>query len=83
MINLARLCRSKHHVFWPDAISLADGKLFNATMVRGHRQLSDTYLLGLATKMGGCLATLDRSILPGAVIGATRDTIAVISTAAE
>ncbi len=81
--HLARLCRSKHHVFWPDAISLADGKLFNAPMVRSYRQLSDTYLLGLARKMGGYLATLDRGILLGAVNGATRDTIAVISTAAE
>ena len=42
-----------------------------------------TKFCGLARKMGGYLATLDGSILPSAVNGATRETIAVISTAAE
>ena len=77
--HLARLCRSKHHVFWPDAVSLADDKLFNASVVRGYRQLSDIYLLGLARKMGGYLATFDSSVPLGSVIGATRHTLAVVA----
>lgn len=78
--HLAGLCRSKHHVFWPDSISLTNDKLFNAAVIRGSRQLSDIYLLGLAKKMGGYLATFDAGIALSAVVGATRNTIAVIST---
>lgn len=77
--HLASLCRSKHHVFWPDSVSLTDDKLFNAGVIRGYRQLSDIYLLGLAKKMGGYLATFDAGIPLSAVIGATRNTIAVIA----
>jgi uncharacterized protein len=36
----------------------------------GHRQLTDLYLLGLAVRMRGCLATFDRSISRTAVVGA-------------
>ena len=44
-----------------------------------HRQLTDVYLLGLAVNTGGRLATFDRAIPLGAVVGATRDAVAVIS----
>ena len=60
-------------------MSLTDETLFNTSAIRGHRQLTDIYLLGLAKKMGGYLATFDGSIPLGAVVGATRETIAVIS----
>ena len=79
--HLATLCRSKHHVFWPDSVSLTNDKLFNASVIRGYRQLSDIYLLGLAKKMGGHLATFDAGLPLNAVIGATRTNLAVISTA--
>jgi toxin-antitoxin system PIN domain toxin len=78
--HLAALYRTKHHVFWPDSVSLADDKLFNTSVIRGYRQLSDIYLLGLAKKMGGHLATLDVGIPLSAVIGATRNNLSVIST---
>ena len=78
---LRRFCSSKEHVFWPDAVSLTDSGIFNPSFIRGYRQVSDIYLLGLARKMGGYLATFDPAIPLGAVIGATPDTIAVISTA--
>ena len=58
-------------------------KLFNAALIRGYRQVSDVYLLGLAKKMGGYLATFDAGIPLGAVVGATRNTIAVISPGAS
>ena len=76
---LRRFCSAKEHVFWPDAVSLTDSKLFNPSHIRGYRQVTDIYLLGLAKTMGGYLATFDAGIPLGAVIGATRDTIAVIS----
>lgn len=77
--SLRKFCASGHHVFWPDSISLRDPKLFNDSLLSGPRQLTDIYLLGLAKKMGGKLATFDRSIPLGAVIGATRETLAVLS----
>src|SRR5262245_52326892 len=52
---------SGHHVFWPDSVSLTDERLFHLAQASGHRQLTDVYLLGLATRMKGCLATFDRS----------------------
>lgn len=77
--RLRQFCASRHHVFWPNAVSLTDEKIFNPAMIRGHRQLTDVYLLGLATKMSGCLATFDRTIPLAAVAGATRSTIAIVS----
>lgn len=51
---------SGHHVFWPDDVSLCDTTLFSLTV--GHRQITDVYLLGLATAHDGCLATFDRLV---------------------
>jgi len=76
--RLRLFCDSGHHVFWPDAVSLRDRRIFNPSFIRGHRQVSDIYLLGLAKKNSGSLATFDRSIPPSAVIGASRETLAVI-----
>ena len=75
--RLKRFRTSGHHEFWFDEVSLADATLFNPSFARGHRQLTDVYLLGLATYKGGRLATFDRSIPLTAVNGA-RDTLAVI-----
>ncbi len=83
LTRLRQFSTTRHHVFWPDSVSLTDVKLFNPLLIRGHRQVSDIYLLGLAKKMGGCLATLDGGIPLGAVVGATRETLAIISAAAE
>ena len=77
--RLRVFCASGHHAFWADAVSLRDEKVFNASFIRGHRQVTDVYLLGLAKKMGGCLATFDRSIPLASVVGATRDTLQIIS----
>ena len=81
--RLRQFCSDKHHVFWPESVSLTDPRIFNPALIRGHRQVSDIYLLGLAKKMGGYLATLDAGIPLGAVVGATRNTIAVISPGAS
>jgi hypothetical protein len=60
-------------------VSLRDETIFNPSFIRGHRQVTDVYLLGLAVNTGGRLATFDRAIPLGAVVGATRDALAVIS----
>ena len=49
--------------------------LFDLSHLSGHRQITDVYLLGLAHKMGGQLATFDRTIPLKAVIGATSDSM--------
>jgi hypothetical protein len=79
--RLARFCASKHHRFWGDAVSLLDTALFNHSFIRGHRQVSDVYLLGVAVANGGTLATFDRTIPLAAVTGAGRHTLAVIAQA--
>jgi hypothetical protein len=67
---------SGHHVFWPDDVSVCDFSVFNLTV--GHRQITDVYLLALAVRRGGRLATFDRSITVKAVRGAQADNLAVI-----
>ena len=79
--RLRQFCASKYHVFWKESVSLTDTKIFNPSLIRGYRQVSDVYLLGLATKMGGHLATLDSGIPLGAVVGATRNNLSVIAKA--
>jgi toxin-antitoxin system PIN domain toxin len=76
--RLRRFCAGGHHHFWPDAVSLRDESLFVAAAIRGHRQLTDMYLLGLARKKGGRLATFDRTIALSGVKGAKRDHLAII-----
>jgi hypothetical protein len=77
--RLQKFCASRHHRFWPDAVSLRDKKLFNLSYISGHRQLTDVYLLGLAKKMGGRLATFDQTIPLKAVLGASQESIDVIA----
>lgn len=77
--KLAALRQSGGHEFWPATVSLTDGRIFNHALIRGHKQLTDVYLLGLAKVNGGALATFDRSVHLGAVIGATRRQLIVIS----
>lgn len=60
-------------------MSLRDETLFSLGTISGHRQLTDVYLLGLAKKMGGALATFDRTIPLAAVKGAKVSTIAIIA----
>ena len=59
-------------------MSLTDDALVKSSFAPGHRQLNDVYLLGLAHRKGGRLATFDRSIPLGAVAGAARTTLEVI-----
>jgi toxin-antitoxin system PIN domain toxin len=47
------------HVFWPDDVGLADAVEPLAPRLQGHRQLTDVYLLGLALRHRGALATFD------------------------
>lgn len=78
IVNLSRFCRDKLHRSWTDSVSLTDSSLFAPQFIGGHRQVTDVYLLGLAKKMGGRLATFDRTIPVKAVRGGTADLLHVI-----
>ena len=80
---LANLRGSGGHVYWPGTISLCDDTIFDPAYIRGHKQVTDVYLLGLAVSARGTLATFDRSIHLSAVRGATRDHLQVISAVPE
>ena len=71
--------QSGQHVFWPDAVSIADLTVFRPSYMRGQRQVTDVYLLGIAVRRGGALATFDKTIPVSAVHGATRDSLTVIA----
>jgi toxin-antitoxin system PIN domain toxin len=77
--RLETFCSSGKHVFWADEVSLRDSRLFERTAPATHRQVTDIYLLGLAKKKGGRLATFDGSIPLKAVTDATRAHLEIIS----
>jgi len=64
---LARLLAAPGHQFWPDDFSLCDTTRFPS--LPASKNLTDIYLLGLAVKRGGRLATFDQSmdasLIPG------------------
>jgi uncharacterized protein len=53
---------TRSHRFCPDDISLADAVKALPVSLSGHRQVSDAYLLSLASHHGGKLATLGHSL---------------------
>jgi uncharacterized protein len=77
--HLRRFCSDRLHHFWEDSVSLRDERLFDPSVVAGHRQVTDVYLLGLAVSRRGCLATFDRSIRLSAVRGARPSSLALIA----
>jgi toxin-antitoxin system PIN domain toxin len=79
--RLRRFCKDRRHRFWPDDLSLTDETIFDPSFLSGHRQVTDIYLLGLARKHGGRLATFDRTIPFKAVVGGHRDLLEVIAAA--
>jgi uncharacterized protein len=76
---LARFCEHSAHSFWRDELSLRDEAVFDLSAVRGPKQLTDVYLLGVAVKHGGRLVTLDQRIPLAAVKGARKQHLEVIA----
>jgi toxin-antitoxin system PIN domain toxin len=75
---LERATTTALHEFWPCEVSLLDPALVDRTRVHGPRQVTDAYLLALATARGGRFATFDRSVVLSAVPAATPDTLLVV-----
>jgi toxin-antitoxin system PIN domain toxin len=57
------------HYFWPDDVSMAETSFSFPSLLIGHRQVTDAYLLALALENNGCLATLDRGLFEMARAG--------------
>lgn len=60
------------HSFWSDDLSLVASTLVDMTRLLTSGQVTDTYLLALASLRGGVLATLDRRLSVAAVRGGKR-----------
>lgn len=69
------------HAFWPDDCSPLDAGRISWQHVLGSRQITDGYLLALATGHGGRLVTLDRGIALQAVRGAAARNLLTIPVA--
>lgn len=76
--RLAANLGAARHRFVPASISFAEAVLPFAARLRGHQQVTDAYLLGLAVHHGLRLATFDRGV---AVLGADehRSTVKVLA----
>ena len=59
---LAANTAAEDHAFWPDELPFAEAVAFAGARLVGHQQVTDAYLLGLAIRRGGMLATLDERI---------------------
>jgi len=69
--QLVHACASLDHEFWLADVSLRDDSAVDFTRVHGHNQITDLYLLALAVKHDGTLATFDQNIPLQAVLGAS------------
>ena len=67
--RLARFCDHAGHQFWADHISLFDEEMFDTKRLLSSGQVADAYLLGLAIRHAGRLATLDRRLIVDPVYG--------------
>ena len=69
--RLGQAAADASHTFWPDDCSLLEPGRMRWDRVLSSRQITDAYLLALATDHGGRLVTFDRGIAVDAVRGAT------------
>ena len=81
--KLRRLQSDRFHHWWEANISLADPRLFQLTAIRGHRQVTDVYLAGLAHSRNGTLVTFDGAVQWSAITGATPSLVEVLSESVE
>jgi uncharacterized protein len=79
--RLRVFCSLPGHVVWVADISLIESVRFDLSRLRGHRQLTDLYLAGLASRYGGKLATFDSNIPTDALLGAPNDLVELIALA--
>ena len=76
--RLARATSTEHHEFWPCTVSLLDAAVVDRSQLHGPRQVTDAYLLALATVYKGRFVTFDRSVPLSAVHGAEEANLTVL-----
>ena len=76
--DVARRERVERSMARAGALAGLTDDIFDMSFLQGHRQLTDVYLLGLAVKRNGRLATFDRTIPTRAVAGAERETLLLL-----
>ena len=59
--------RDAHHAYWPCSMSVLDGQVVDRSYLHGPRQVTDVYLLALATAKGGRFVTFDDGVSIAAV----------------
>lgn len=69
-VRLAQATAHPAHVFLPDDYSLLDGERLHCQRLLGHRQITDSYLLGLAVRHHCRFVSFDGRVDLGAVPGA-------------
>ncbi len=67
-VALSQLCSRHGHQFWQEDFSLLDETHFVREKLVG-KQVTDSYLLAMAVRHGGKLATFDRRLVADAVCG--------------
>jgi toxin-antitoxin system PIN domain toxin len=70
--GLRTLAEALDHEFWFDEVSMLDETVVDFSRLHGHRQVTDAYLLALAVRRGGAIASFDTALPVTAVRGATR-----------
>lgn len=75
---LSRACDSSHHAFWPCDVSVLDARIVDRSRLHGPRQVTDAYLLAMATAHHGRFVTFDRAVSLASVRGATEEHLTVL-----
>jgi toxin-antitoxin system PIN domain toxin len=76
--RLARASNTEYHEFWPCSVSLLDEDVIDRSRLVGPRQVTAAYLLAMAARHDGRLATFDRSVPLDAVHGAREANLTVL-----
>jgi len=70
--GLRSLAEALDHEFWSDEVSMLDETAVDFSRLHGHRQVTDAYLLALAVRRGGAIASFDTALPLSAVRGASK-----------
>jgi len=75
--KLQENCATTDHRFWPDDLSLRDAALLSGGDLLHSSHVTDCYLLALAAKHGGKLASFDRRI-PAHLVRGGRNALHIV-----
>jgi hypothetical protein len=75
---LSAFTKSSNHEFWADSFSITDTSHFNHALILAPKHLTDLYLLKMASKNSGCLATFDRNIPATAALDVGKENLKIL-----